>query len=437
MMKTWTKRAILAGLMLGVIVAAGCARSKKPQTKAAPQDQAGIPVQAAPAQLDKMVEEIPVTGTISALRKADVTAQISGRVVSVTVQEGESVKAGQVVVRLDRTEIDSQVSQARAGVVAARARLGAAQKRAEVVQLGARPEELSMAQSRLEQAEAALREAASNKARKEKLFGEGAVSRQELDVATTAYDTARTNRDSARESLGLMKKGARQEEIEASRKDVQAAEAGLVQAEGMLAQMREMLSHTVITSPVTGIVYERNVEPGEVVSSGGSKPLLRVADLGSVYLEATVPERLAHQVTAGQRVSISLRTAGGGDLEGRVQRLVPVADPQSRDFLVRVSFPNSTSGLRPGTFAQARILVKEHDQVVAIPKDALVNRGSRYVVFLVRGGKAVERPVQVGLTDRTRAEVLSGVSPGESIVIVGAQALKNGDVVKVGTSGGA
>jgi RND family efflux transporter MFP subunit len=235
----------------------------------------------------------------------------------------------------------------------------------------------------------------------------------------------------------LTKKGPRPEEIEAARKDVQAAEATLVQAEGMLAQMREMLSHTVIKSPVTGILYERNVEPGEVVSSGGSKPLLRVADLGSVYLEATVPERLAHKVTAGQRVSISLRTAGGGELEGRVERLVSVADPASRDFLVRVSFPNSTSGLRPGTFAQARILVQEHDRVVAIPKDALVNRGGKYVVFAVQSGKAAERPVEVGLTDRTRAEVLSGVSPGETIVIIGAQALKNGDALKVGTSGGA
>jgi len=436
MTSAWMKRAMLLSLVLGMAVAAGCARGKKPDAKANPQHEVGIPVQAAPAELGRMAEEVPVTGTINALRKADVTAQISGRVVEAAVQEGEPVKAGQVVVRLDRTGLQSQVSQARAGVAAAQARLGAAKKRAEVVELGARPEELAMAESRLEQAEAALKQANSDKDRMVKLYAQGAVSKQQLDAADTAYDTARTNRDSARDSLRLTRKGARQEEVDAARKDVQAAQAGLVQAQGMLAQMEEMLSHSVIAAPLTGIVYDRNVEPGEVVSPGGT-PLLRVADLGSVYLEATVPERLAHQVKAGQPVSISLRTAGGGTLEGRVQRLVPVADPQSRDFSVRVTFPNSASGLRPGTFAQAKILVTEHDGVVVIPKDALVNRGGKYAVFLVQAGKAVERPVEVGLTDRTRAEISSGLSSGEPVVVVGAQTLKNGDSVKVGKSGGA
>jgi len=437
MMSAWRKRAVLAILVVAMAIAVGCARGRKPSGKANSQDQTGIPVQVAPAAVGTMVEELPLTGTISALRKADITAQASGRVVEVAAQEGDFVSAGQVVVRLDRTELESQVSQARAGVVAARARLGAARRRAEIVQLGARPEELAMSQSRLEQAEAALRQAESDKGRMEKLFAQGAVSKQQLDAANTAYDTARTNRDSAQDSLRLTRKGARPEEIDAARKDVQAAQAGLVQAQGMLMQMEEMLSHTVIASPITGVVYERNVEPGEIASPGGARPLLRIADLTSVDLEGTVPERLAHQVKTGQRVTITLRAADANALQGQVQRLVPVADPSSRDFIVRVTFPNAAAGLRPGVFAQARILVREHDRVVVVPKDALLNRGGKFSVFVVESEKAAERLVQIGITDRTRAEVLSGLGPGEPVVVVGAQTLKNGDKVKVQAPGGA
>lgn len=417
-------------------VAAGCSRGPSPKNSSPKQAATGVPVQAAPVALGTMVEQLSVTGTISALRKADIQPQISGRVLSVNVRDGDPVQAGQVVVRLDRTELESQVSQARAGVVAARARLGAARKRAEIVRLGARREERSMAESRLEQAEAALRQATADRERMRTLYHQGAVSRQQLDAAETGYDTARTNRDSAREALALIEKGARPEEIEAAEKEVQAAAAALAQAEGGLAQIQDMLTRTVIRSPLTGVVYERNVEPGEVVSPGGMRPLLRVADLGSQYLEASVSERLAHQVQAGQRVLISVHAGGDTNLEGRVERLVPVADPGRRDFLVRVSLPNARSVLRPGMFAEAKIVVSEHAGVVVVPKDALVTRGERMVVFVVRGDKAAERRVEVGLVDRTQAEVLSGLSPGESVVVLGAQALKDGDRIQVGSSGG-
>src|SRR5574340_714925 len=308
MMGPLMKRGALVALLLAAAMAAGCSRPQKDDAKKGAESEAGIPVQVAEAAIGKMLDELPVTGTISALRKSDITAQVSARVVEVAVQEGDLVRAGKLVVRLDRQDLHSQVSQARAGVVAARARLGAARKRAEITERGARTEERAMAASRLEQAEAALRQAKADKDRKDKLFAQGAVSKQDVDAADTAYDTARTNRDSARDALKLTEKGARPEEIEAARKDVQAAEAGLTQAEGLLTQMEDMLSHTVLTSPVAGVVYERSVEPGEVVASGGmGSALLRIADPASVYLDASVPERLAHRVQAGQTVSITRR----------------------------------------------------------------------------------------------------------------------------------
>src|SRR5574340_1724226 len=116
-----TKRGALAALLLAAAITAGCSRPQKDDAKKDAESQAGIPVQVAAAEVGRMLDELPITGTISALRKSDITAQVSARVTEVTVQEGDLVRAGQVVARLDRQELQSQVSQARAGVVAARA----------------------------------------------------------------------------------------------------------------------------------------------------------------------------------------------------------------------------------------------------------------------------------------------------------------------------
>lgn len=396
-------------------------------------------MQVALARTGTMAEEIPATGTFRALRAADVSPQISGRVQEVRVRQGDPVAAGQVLVTLARTELESQVRQARAGVAAAQARLGAARRRVEILEQGARAEERQIARSRLEQAEAVLRQAAADLERMRRLHEQGAVSKQQLDGAQTAYDTALANRDAARDQLALTEKGARAEEIDAARKDAQAAQADLERARGALAQVEETLSYTVIRSPIAGVVYERNVEPGEIASPGGP-PLLRIADPGTVYLEAVVSERLAGQVRAGQRVRVSRNSALAGTTEGRVERVVPVADPSSRDFVVRITVPNADSVLRPGMFAQARILVKEHTGAVIVPKDAVVARGSRTVLFVVEGGKARERVVELGLVDKARAEVLSGLQAGEQVVVVGGDGLKDGDVVSaqpVSPSGGA
>lgn len=432
--ETMTRSAALALAVLAAAVC-GCGRGN-PRGAAAgkPNEPVGVPVQVAAAQAGAMVEEVPVTGTVRALRAADIQAQVSGRVLAVSVREGDSVAANQVLITLSQTELQSQVEQAQAGVSAAAARLSASRRRLEIVEKGAREEERAMALSRLQQAEAVLRQAQADRERMRRLHQEGAVSRQQLDAAQTAYDTALANRDSARDALALTEKGARAEERDAARQEVRAAQAELSRAQGALAQVKELLSHTVIRSPISGVVYQRDIEPGEIASPAGP-PLLRIADPGSVYLEAVVSERLASRVSAGQKVTVSLTSAR--TLQGSVQRLVPVADPTSRDFVVRIGLPDADSALRPGMFAQARIRVEEHPNAVIVPKDALVDRAGKTVLFVVREGKAAERTVQVGLLDRTRAEIRSGLTPGESVVVIGAQGLKDGDAVQTVPSGGA
>ena len=118
-------------------------------------------------------------------------------------------------------------------------------------------------------------------------------------------------------------------------------------------------------------------------------------------------------------------------LEGKVESLVPVADPASRKFVARIAIPSGANAARPGGYASGRIITQEHKDVLVVPKDAIVERDGKTLVFVVEEAKAVQREVVLGLSDETRAEVVSGVKEGEKIIVEGAQGVKDGDPVIV------
>lgn len=419
---------LAAGLLALAALVSGCTRFGGEEEEA--EEAAAVPVDVVQAALATMTQTLTVTGTIRAMRSADIAPQLSAEVREVKVREGDVVRAGQPLITLDRVHAESQARQARAGVEAARARLQAARSRLAVFEQGAREEERAIARSRLEQTRSALEQARADLERMRGLFEKGAVSRQQLDAAQVAYDTARTNRDSAQQSLELTEKGAREEEIDGARKEVDAAAAALEQVKAALAQAEQQLGYTVIRAPFDGVVHARNIEPGEIASPGGMAPLLRLADPSSVYFEARVPERVALRVRAGQRVQVIVQGNGDRPVEGHVERVVPVADPASREFLVRIDVEDGNSATKPGMFARGSVIVSEHPDAVVLPKEALIEREGRPTVFVVEAGKARARPVTVGITDATRAEIVSGVEPGEGVVVAGAGQLMDGAAVQ-------
>jgi len=432
--RTTLRYSIVVVALALVTLASGCFRGRgnKPEEDTG---EIGLPVQVDLAVQEAMAETLTVTGTIKAEHEADVGAQVSAEVLEVTVREGDAVRKGDVLVRLDRRQTLSQVQQAAAAVAVSGAQLEAAKQRLAVLEQGARPEERAIARSRLEQAESALRTAEADLQRLAPLYEQGVISKQQLDSAQTAYDTAKANRDSARNSLELTEKGARKEELEAARKEVEAAAAALDQARGLLAQARDLDSKCTILSPLTGIVVSRLVEPGEVTNPGMGGALLTLADPSSVYFEATVPERVALNVRPGQRVEVTVQGDGDRAVDGKVERLVPVADPQSRDFLVRIDLSDGSETTKPGMFGRGAVVVRESPNAVVVPKDALVEREGKLLVFVVEHGKAKQRSVTAGLSDKERVEILSGIEPGETVVVVGAQGLEDGDPVQLRTNG--
>jgi len=173
------------------------------------------------------------------------------------------------------------------------------------------------------------------------------------------------------------------------------------------------------------------VEPGEVVIGMSGSPLLRIADLDTLYFEAEVPETEIENISARQPVAVTIDALKGKRFRGWVATVVPKATPASRNIVTKIRVENPSRVILPGMFARGEIVVEERANAVVVPKEAVIVRGGRARVFAVEGDKVDERPVEMGISNADWAEILYGVSPGERVIVMGQQALSDGDRVVV------
>jgi HlyD family secretion protein len=394
-------------------------------------------VEASPVVLGELTEEVRVAGHLRALRKAQVTSRLSGRIAEVLVREGEGVEAGQPLILLESADYAARVRQAEAALEAARARLVQAQTQegwtdTQVdVDIQRARQALLVAEANTARARAEHEDALRDLARKQDLFRQNAIPRIQLEQAELRARTAREMLDSAlaqeqeaREALRLARAGTAQTRMRAS--DVEAARAAVAQAEAALAAAREDLQDTVLRAPVSGVVVDRQAEPGQ---AAGGRVLLSLVNNEALELVGTMEEARAAQVRPGTPATVVSSLAPGRSFAGRVAEVVPAADPATHSVRVRIR----VEGGRPlidGAYAQARLVVARH-QGPLVGRQALQTRGDETYVMVVSGERVSLRPVRVAFQDPTQAVLSSGVRPGERVVVAGAEGLSDGQRVRL------
>jgi len=316
-----------------------------------------------PAELRPGGEGVIALGELKVNEQAyaEVGPPIPARVVRLIAAPGQSVRRGQALAELRSVEL----GQARAQRTAALARAELARKTVE---------------------------------RKRGLAAERIVSRGELQ---------RAEADAA--------------EAEA---DLQAAEAAISALGVGVRPGGGDLSGLALLSPLSGTVLERSAVQGQMTDP--SRPLFRIADLSRLWLVVQVPERDVSRVREGSPAEITLAALPGQKLQGKVDWVGREVDAHSRTVPVRIVLPNEGGRLRPGMFATAWIGTGgEGERVVAVPAVSLQRREDRWVVFLPRGGGRFEvRPVERGRDLGDEVVVLSGLRPGERVVVEGAFVLR-------------
>ncbi len=353
---------------------------------------------------------VTASGEIVATRYANLGSSTMGRIVSLTVREGDRVSAGQVLARIDPVQAESGVAASVAAVQALQADAGGTQDGVRAAQA-----EIDAAVARQAQADQALQRA-------KELAAAGLTSRAELDAATAAADTAAAQVAAARAAF------ARATQAQG------ASSQRVAQGRAELARVRDQLAKTAITAPIDGVVTRLSVEEGEMVVMGvQNQPgttLMTISDLSALNAEVKVAEADVLRLLLDQPARISLDALSGTSFAGRVVEIGASALSQvgaqaaAREFRIKVRMEGDTSALRPGLTCDTEILVAERRNVLAVPLQAVVQRNGRSGVFIVENGSATFTPVTTGIIGGLQIEV-DGLTEGASIVTGPFQTLRD------------
>ncbi len=216
----------------------------------------------------------------------------------------------------------------------------------------------------------------------------------------------------------------------------QAADDAEFQARQATAEVERLLAErglARVESPLSGVVVQRLVHPGEAVTVG--TPLFEVADLGALEAHLRVPERHLLKLTPGLPVEVTAEGLGAAQVAGRVERIAPTVDPRSGTVKVVVALGEGRAEggavLRPGMYVRARIVVDTREEAVLAPKRAVVYEEDRPFAFVVRDGKVAKVALTLGYTNREDLELRAGVADGEALVVFGQRGLEDGTRVQV------
>ncbi|HEX4165409.1 MAG TPA: efflux RND transporter periplasmic adaptor subunit [Bryobacteraceae bacterium] len=367
---------------------------------------------------------LTATGYIIAAHKIEVASKVNGRVQSISVDKGDHVKAGQVLVRLEDDEYRAQVLQQQGQIANLQAKLQEDLN-------GSRPEEIAKARADVNQSKADLADSKASLARTSQLVREGVLSKQALDDAQSKYDSDLAKSLSLERTLDLSVLGPRKEEIEQMRGQI-------MQAKGALDYAQNQLDNTIIRAPISGTILDRNVEKGEFITTGfvgdkGAKGyIVTMADLNDLQVELDISQNDFPKLGPEQKGIITTDAYPDRKYQGYVEQVSPEADRAKATVQVKVKVKNPDGYLRPDMNATVAFVndaksqpAEQGRQVIVIPQSA-VKDGS---VFVVLNGHARKRSVKTGGTSAKGIMITGGLIGGEDLIANPPADLKDGEKV--------
>ncbi|MEZ4652149.1 MAG: efflux RND transporter periplasmic adaptor subunit [Candidatus Eisenbacteria bacterium] len=211
------------------------------------------------------------------------------------------------------------------------------------------------------------------------------------------------------------------QEFDAARNDYQSAEAA-----AELARLE--LSYTRVQAPIRGVIVSRMVDVGRTVNPGDA--LFRIADLHPLLARVHVPAKEFRSLETNQRVHLQL-DSNGEKLDGRISLVSPIVDPNTGTIKITIEIDDYPTGTRPGDFAAVSIVTERREDVLLVPKLAVVTEKGERVVYVAADSVAQRRTVEVGFEDEEHAEIMRGLEYGESVVVQGQRSLKDGAPIKI------
>ena len=423
------------------------------------------------AQAAYHAAEIKYTQT-QKLAKIRIAAQVAQARAQLSVAETKL----QQVLDLSQKQTLSKIEQAEAGLASLQANF-------EKIRGGTREEDKKQAQANVDRAEANLANIRGNYNRMKPLFNDGAISAQSFDNVQAQLNVSKAQYDAAIEQKKLIERGPQEEDIRAVGAQVKQAEAAVklarlsnetktwekdislmrsqvetaranlqsvealenaksweaeiasaetlvIQAQASVDLAKKMLSYAKIVAPIGGTISKRNLDAGNIVAPRA--PICEIVDMRSVKAVVYVIESDLPKVEVGREVSINV-DSWDEPFSGRVAEVSPVLDVSSRSAKVEIVLSNPDLRLKPGMFSKVTIPLQIRKEVMILSKSAIVGNiaSGEYSVFIIDSSISTRRQIELGLSKGAIAEIRSGLSIGEQVVISGQHSLKDGDKVRI------
>jgi membrane fusion protein (multidrug efflux system) len=339
--RTMTRIMIMALVLLSGWT--GCQKKANDENDPKKEAETLIPVEVAEVTQGNISAHYSSTANLETEAETDVVAKVGGVVQKLLVEEGDVVRAGQVLAKLDDEKLKFQYDQAKAS---------------------------------LEKLENEYR-------RSEELYEKQLISTETYQKAK--YDL-----------------------------EVQKAAFRLVELD---------LEYTAIRTPISGVVAERLIKVGNMIAL--HQPVFRITGMDTLLAVIHVPERHLSKLRVGQNALLRVDAINGGVFHGSIKRISPVVDPASGTVKVTVEIMDKTRQLKPGMFARLQVVYDVHENVLLIPKDALLAEDQSSSVFIVQDSLVFRKEVQTGYVNTSHIEVLTGVELGDTVVTIGKGSLKD------------
>lgn len=340
------------------------------------------------------------TGTVDSDATAQVKAEVAGRIAELSVKEGVRVDAGDVLARLEASELTARVALAKSSLDAARTRLESAR-----ISL---PLERARTRAAVAEAQARYDDAKQRYDRKSKLYetrlipqGEMETAKADLATATAVLDTAQANQDQV---------ALQQRQIDIAAADVKQHEAGL-----QVAQVN--LDHSFIRAPIAGTVVDLPVKVGELMQPGSV--LARVTQLDDLYVKAQIDEVDLSRLQTGQHAEVQFDTQPNVKYEAvlfEISPAVSVEKLKSRNVTVKLRLTQPPPFLRPGMSADVEIVVDTLTNVLMVPAQTVMSKDKEQFVYALAEGVIVKRVIERGRFNWNYIQVLKGLQPGDHVI---------------------
>lgn len=368
--------------------------------------------------------DLLLPGNTEAINVASIYARANGYVRQRFVDIGSAVKAGQVLAVIESPEIDQELAQARANLEHARAAVEQSRANLEQSKAG-----VLQARAIVEQATANEQLAGTTDQRWTRLVDRGVIPKQSGDERRSAFLARQAESAAARAGFTTAEAN-----VVSRTADLRAAEANVQAQTANVRRLERIQSFEQVTAPFDGVVTERKVERGDLVSSGsaGDRNLFTVAQAKTLRIQINVPQSYAIDLKPGQPAEITVRERPGQTFTGTVARTAESLNASSRTLLTEVQVDNRDGRLLPGMYAQIKFTVARTQNLVVISADSLVvnSQGTR-VVVVGPNHRIRYVPVTIGRDLGSEVEILSGLKGGEQVISNPPDTLVDGQQIQI------